>query len=249
MALRDAAGFLSGLRRVAAALYAETTSELQRTLSGSSLASSLYKSAGGETGMRWSEYGELRWARGLFNGVKSSGGRPGTEFFPEWGGFEEGFPSSEGFPGTFKHSGEEPSNLPPPAHHENVSPSVAGQHGTTQTTNTETSLSRPPPPPPPTPPPTPLPSSLPPGPSGSGRGVHTLACLSRPHTVWHNGQLRAWFHSGTEFGNETVVGGGSSSAGHAENAKSKSPKPKQKVKIITQNMNIFIHFGRPVTMY
>lgn len=92
MALRDAAGLLNGLRRVAAALYVEGASEIQHALSKSPLqpvATSLYETAEGvASGVAWSEEVVYCKRRGLGLGND----------FPEWTGFEEGyFPVSENF--------------------------------------------------------------------------------------------------------------------------------------------------------
>lgn len=93
MALRDAAGLLNGLRRVAAALYVEGASEIQHALSKSPLqpvASSIYETAENvSSGAGWTEEVLYCKRRGLGLGND----------FPEWTGFEEGyFPVSDSEP-------------------------------------------------------------------------------------------------------------------------------------------------------
>lgn len=206
MALRDAAGLLNGLKRVTVALYAEGASELQHALSNSPLqplTSSLCKTAvKSASGLGWTGEGGYSRLRGL------------RDDFPEWTGFEEGFPSSESFLGSFKHNGR---NFPPPTDH-NTEPSEAALT-LPQARDT----------PPPSPPK--WPSSGPPplghrpgsGPGWSGRQYHTLAqpCLACCHAH------RRWFHSSTRYRSDTVVGDGA--ARSVEASKSKSSKPKQKV--------------------
>ena len=202
MALRDVAGVLNGLKKIAAAVYVESARELERTLGSSSgLGSSLFRSAS-EAGRGWSEYGWTRWTRRQCSGGSSSRGGLDVEFFPEWGEVEEGlFPTTLSGPDSLSGSRtvssvaevvEEESKNPPP-----FPPPPVGSLGNGRSYHTfaasHTHLSR-------------LPS----------RGV-----CSR----W---QRR--FHSSTRSGNETVVGGGPSSTESLDSAKRKSPKPKQKVK-------------------
>ena len=226
MALRDAAGVLNGLKKVAEALYTETSLELQRSLPP--LASSLYKTAE-ETGREWSEYGELRWAKSGCNGSSGSGFprfSSGTEYFPEWKGFEEeGFPTTSGFSGLPKQQESDSAATQYNQTHTSVKYSDQGVVIT---------------------PPSTFPSSLPPSvgdmSKGNRRSYHTFTRQHPPrsHSMLHNNHGRMWFHSSTWYGNETVVGGGSSTRRVETATKSKRPRPKQKVK---QNLHLhtYIH--------
>ena len=210
MALRDVTGVLNGLRKVAAALCGETTSELQKSVSSGRsglgpAASSLCKTAG-EAGRNWSDYGELRWARRGCGG--GSSGVLDTEYFPDWGEVDERlFPTTESFPGSLKHDSRPVPRVAPPQ-----------QLRVEEGVGEELPHSPPPPPPPPSPHP-----SL--G-QGRGREYHTLAPHLFHTPVVRGGSCQRWFHSSTRSGNETVVGGGSRSAGSVDSA---TPKPKQKV--------------------
>ena len=179
MALRDAVGFVNGLRRVAGALYAETTAEFQRTLTGSQPCRAVRESRA-----PWSEYGEMRWMRG--------GGRD-SEYFPEWSGLEEGLP------GLSRRDGESVANLSP-AQQSTLVPGKAGQRPTEMDTSNGVF-----PPKPSLSPPLPPPWGQ--SPKGSGRSYHTHTRQLRPLPVWHNRHQVQWFHSSTRLGNETVVGG------------------------------------------
>ena len=207
MALRDVAGVLNGLRKVATALYTETTSELQNSLSGgrSVAASSLYKTAG----QGWSEYGELKWA----SKWRSSGGFDG-EFFPEWGDLENGnlFPTTENSFGPPQHKGEDAPKIPPPQ-----------QSTVDRVEPVDKTSILPPPPSPPT---------YGQHPVGRSREYHTLATRHTRLLAQRGGSSWQWFHSSTRYGDETVAGSGSRSEGPVDStAKSKPPKPKQKVSL------------------
>ena len=211
MALRDVAGVLNGLRKVAAALYAETTSELQHSLSGSRsglgpAACSLYRS----TSQGLTEYGELKWAG------KWSGGA-GRDFFPEWEELEDQrlFPTTDNSSSSLQHDVEVPKI-----------PSSLGS----KVNKLGEESPFPPRPPPPQPP------------AGNSRGYHTLAPTnshSPHHPVYGGGSRRQWFHSGTRYGNETVVGGGSRSEGTADSTAKKKPSKPNKQKV--ENMHDVRH--------
>ena len=212
MALRDAARLLSGLRKVAAALYVEGASELQHMLSNtplqpltSALSKAKEEAARGEKG--------LSWAGGGWYAYKTNG------LGEEWNGFEEGFPSSEGFPGTFKHS--RGANLKFSDHNTTV-PSEADKYISQTQDDRETpppsSLHPPPPPPPP-----PLRN----GPQLNDKRYHTLARQSCSAACHHGN--RRWLHSGPWLWGDAVLS--SRASDHVDTAKNKPPKPKQKVKV------------------
>ena len=216
MALRDAAGLLSGLRKVAAALYVEGASELQHMFSNTPLqplTSALSKAreevASGERGLSWAGGG---WYAYKTNGLGES--------LAEWNSFEEGFPSSEGFPGTFKHS--RGVNFPSQTDHSTIALSEADKYipQTQEDRITQPSSSPHPPPPPPSPP-------LKNGPQWTDKRYHTLA--RQPCSVaCHRGNGR-WLHSGPWLWGDAVLS--SRASDHVETAKNKRPKPKQKVKL------------------
>ncbi|CAI8041513.1 hypothetical protein GBAR_LOCUS23076 [Geodia barretti] len=206
MALRDLAGVLTGLRKVAAAVCAEATSELQNSLSRTPAPSSLYKTAS----QGWIEYGELKWA-----GKWSNGGGFDKEFFPEWGEQEDQqlFPMNEPSTGSIS-SGS--------LHHD-----TDGVTTTPLPQQLGANKDSPIPPPPP--------ASLDQNPVGTtSRESHTQRRAHLPRQpASRGGSSRRWFHSSTRYGNETVAGGGSRSRSEGGTldsaAKEKHPKPKQKL--------------------
>ena len=212
MALRDLAGVLTGLRKVAAAVCAEATTELQNSLSRAPAPSSLYKTASQD----WIEYGELKWA-----GKWSNGGGFDREFFPEWGEKED----QQLFP---MGSWNEPStgSISSGSLHRDTDGVTTTPLSQQLGANKDSPISPPP-------------ASLDQNPVGTtSRQSHTLAQQRRAHLprqpASRGGSSRRWFHSSTRYGNETVVGGGSrsrSEGGTVDSAaKKKHPKPKQKVK-------------------
>lgn len=210
MALRDAAGLLNGLRRVAAALYVEGAAEIQHALSKSPLqpvASSLYETAEGVAsgGVGWTEEIVYCKRRGLGLGND----------FPEWTGFEEGyFPVSE----SGSDNGAEMNST--------TAPNTA--------VKSDAGLSSPPrqdrmPPKSLTPP-------LGRGPGwNGGRNYHTLM-RPRPHSACHYTHGR-WFHSSAGYLSDTAVTAGRSSPPiDTSKTKTKPPTSKQKALNITLNI-------------
>ena len=208
MALRDAAGVLSGLRRVAVALWSEGGSELRHTVTNSPLhplTSSLCEAAEKAT----ASCGSVRWEGGRGRGCETRG--LGDDDFPEWASFEEGFPSVESFPGGFKHNAGAAS--PPETNAAAHSGSTEAGMASPVVRAKRPSFSPSPPP-------------LGHRPAGqTSRRHHTLAT---PRFACHHTVPRMWVHSGTRYGSDTVVRG--SASGRVEAARKKTTKSKQKVR-------------------